>query len=99
MSQSGLYPFVRRHCRDVFPQQVKTARVSRQLSGNDVEERRLSCAVRPDDGDIFSRLNAEGNTVQYETAEALAQSLNLKRFHDLFSASPRAWLGEALLLP
>src|SRR5438132_10017778 len=73
---------VARHARDVPAEKRDGAGVGRELTGDEVEERRLARAVRPDDQTALARLDGEVDGVRHtEAAERLLELLHGERGH------------------
>src|SRR5437879_6023703 len=73
---------VARHARDVPAEERDGAGVGRELTGDEVEERRLARAVRPDDQTALARLDGEVDGVRHtEAAERLLELLHGERSH------------------
>src|SRR5213593_4837737 len=73
---------VARHARDVPAEERDGAGVGRELTGDEVEERRLARAVRPDDQTALARLDGEVDGVGHtEAAERLLELVDGQRGH------------------
>src|SRR6185369_7792621 len=72
--------------RDLGAEERDRAGVPRKVAGQQIEERRLARAVRPDDQAPLARLDRERDIGdRRQAAEGLFQVLDTKRFHSLWT--------------
>src|SRR6476659_8897908 len=82
-------PATARNARDVLPEQLDGARVGCDLAGDQVEQRGLAGAVRPDDQPPFARRDVEIDVAgDVQSAERLTQPRDRERTHCVGSVSP-----------
>ena len=83
----------RRQARDVPAAEADAAAVEREIAGDQVEQRRLAGAVRPDDAERLALVDVERDRVgDLEGAEALRQAFE---FEDRHATSGSQWAGRS----
>src|SRR5258708_4096183 len=83
--EAAVHAVVGREPADLFAEQLDRPGVAREIAGEEIGERGLAGAVRPDDQPPFPGLNTQGNVGdRRQAAEGLLQVLDTKRFHNLF---------------